>query len=91
MHTKNNQNFGHAKTQKKTVTHLTLKIWTSYYNFSSKFLYLKQVKSIDSLSNRILGLQKKLFFDKIHVNRITTFEEHKPGTREFGRFRSIVY
>ena len=58
-------------TQKKIVTYLTLKIGTSYYKFSSKFLNLKQVKSIDSLFNRILGLHKKkkqFFFYKIHVN-----------------------
>ena len=53
-------------TQKKTVTYLTLKIGTSYYYFSSKFLYLKQVNNIGRLFNGILGLQKKN--DKIHVN-----------------------
>ena len=46
-------------TQKKTVTYLTLKIGTSDYYLSSKFLHLKQVKSIGSLFNRILGLQQK--------------------------------
>ena len=55
-------------TQKKTVTYLTLKIGTSDYYLSSKFLHLKQVKSIGSLFNRILGLQQKMFWDKIHVN-----------------------
>ena len=44
-------------TQKKTVTYLTLKIRTSDYYFSSKYLHLKQVKSIGSLFNGILGLQ----------------------------------
>ena len=55
-------------TQKKTVTYLTLEIGTSDYYFSSKYLHLKQVKSIGSLFNGILGLYKKLFWDKIHVN-----------------------
>ena len=54
-------------TQKKTVTYLTLKIGTSDYYFSSKYLHLKQVKSIGSLFNGILGLHQKLFWDKIHV------------------------
>ena len=48
-------------TQKKTVTYLTLKIGTSDYYFSSKYLHLKQVKSIGSLFNGILGLQQKAF------------------------------
>ena len=55
-------------TQKYTVTYLTLKIGTSDYYFSSQFLHLKQVKSIGSLFNRILGLHQKMFGDKIHVN-----------------------
>ena len=46
-------------TQKKTVTYLTLKIGTSDHYFSSKFLNLKQVKSIGSLFNGILGLHQK--------------------------------
>ena len=54
--------------KKKTVRYLTLKIGTSYYYFSSKFLYLKQVKNIGRLFNGILGLHQKKYFDKIHVN-----------------------
>ena len=74
--------------------YLTLKIGISDYYFSSKFLHLKQVKSIGSLFNRILGLHQKTFFGKNTCKwacKITTFEELKPRTREFGRFRSIVY
>ena len=80
-------------TQKKTVTYLTLKIGTSDYYFSSKFLHLKQVKNIGSLLNGILGLHQKTFLGYNTCKwayKITTFDERKPGTREFGRFRSIV-
>ena len=39
----------------------TLKIGTSDYYFSLKFLHLKQVKSIGSLFNGILGLHQNTF------------------------------
>ena len=54
---------------------------------------MKQVKSIGSPFSRSLGLHifliRYMYSTQAYI--IATFEECKPGTREFGRFRSIVY